>query len=75
MKLSVLMPVYNEFATLSGAVKAVPAVDYPCEMELVIVEQGAAEQRFVLPRLRQAAQRLGDRHPWWWTFNMNLALR
>jgi len=43
MKLSVLMPVYNEFATLSGAVKAVLAVDYPCEMELVIVDDGSTD--------------------------------
>ena len=43
MKLSVLMPVYNEAATLAEAVKAVLDVDYPCDMELVIVDDGSVD--------------------------------
>jgi glycosyltransferase involved in cell wall biosynthesis len=35
MKLSVLMPAYNGAATLAEAIKAVLAVVYPCEMEVV----------------------------------------
>lgn len=44
MKLSVLMPVYNEHATLAAAVKSVLGVNYPCEMELVIVDDGSVDQ-------------------------------
>ena len=38
MKLSILMPVYNELNTLPSAVKDVLSVDYPCDVELVIVD-------------------------------------
>lgn len=41
--LSILMPVYNERATLTAAVKDVLAVDYPCEIELVIVDDGSVD--------------------------------
>jgi dolichol-phosphate hexosyltransferase len=44
LKLSVLMPVYNEAATLAEAVKSVLAVDYPCGLELVIVDDGSTDQ-------------------------------
>ena len=44
MKLSVLMPVYNEAATLAEAVKAVLDVEFPCDMELVIVDDGSVDQ-------------------------------
>jgi dolichol-phosphate hexosyltransferase len=44
VKLSVLMPVYNEAATFGEAVKAVLDVDYPCDMELVIVDDGSVDQ-------------------------------
>lgn len=43
MKLSILMPVYNEFATLSSAIKEVLAVEYPCEIELVVVDDGSTD--------------------------------
>ncbi len=43
MKLSILMPVYNEFNTLASAVKDVLSVDYPCEFELVIVDDGSSD--------------------------------
>ena len=43
MKLSVLMPVYNEEATIAAAVKRVLDVDYPCEMELVVVDDGSSD--------------------------------
>ena len=37
------MPVYNELATLSLAVKEVLEVDYPCDVELVIVDDGSTD--------------------------------
>ena len=44
MKLSILMPVYNEEATLSSAIKQVLDVEYPCEVELVIVDDGSRDR-------------------------------
>ncbi len=41
--LSILMPVYNERLTLIAAVKDVLSVDYPCEIELVIVDDGSTD--------------------------------
>lgn len=43
MKLSILMPAYNEATTLLAAVKRVLDVDYACEMELVVVDDGSTD--------------------------------
>ena len=43
MKLSILMPVYNERATLESAVKRVLDVSYPVDIELVIVDDGSTD--------------------------------
>jgi glycosyltransferase involved in cell wall biosynthesis len=43
MKLSVLMPVYNEASTLDAAVARVLDVEYPCDMELVLVDDGSTD--------------------------------
>jgi len=37
------MPVYNESATLTSAIKEVLAVDYPCPVELVVVDDGSTD--------------------------------
>jgi len=37
------MPVYNERATLASAIKEVLNVDFPCEMELVVVDDGSTD--------------------------------
>lgn len=37
------MPVYNESATLAAAIKEVLDVGYPCEIELVIVDDGSTD--------------------------------
>jgi glycosyltransferase involved in cell wall biosynthesis len=37
------MPVYNEVHTLTTAVKDVLDVDYPCDVELVIVDDGSTD--------------------------------
>lgn len=42
-KLSILMPVYNEQATVATVVERVLAVDYGCDIELVIVDDGSAD--------------------------------
>jgi glycosyltransferase involved in cell wall biosynthesis len=43
VKLSVLMPVFNEEATLQAVLERVVAVDYPCEMELVVVDDASTD--------------------------------
>ena len=43
MKLSILMPVYNERATVAPAIKDVLNVNFPCEIELVIVDDGSTD--------------------------------
>src|SRR6476469_8784578 len=43
MKLSILMPVYNERATLESAVKLVLDVGDPVDVELVIVDDGSVD--------------------------------
>ncbi|GAA5189462.1 glycosyltransferase family 2 protein [Rugosimonospora acidiphila] len=43
MKLSILMPVYNEEARLANALKQALDVDYPCEAELVVVDDGSRD--------------------------------
>ena len=43
MKLSVLVPVYNEAATVTAALKRVLDVAYPCDVEVVIVNDGSVD--------------------------------
>ncbi|WP_200902335.1 glycosyltransferase family 2 protein [Protofrankia coriariae] len=43
VKLSILMPVFNEEATLAAAVKRVLEVGYRCEIELVVVNDGSLD--------------------------------
>ncbi|GAC1612025.1 MAG: glycosyltransferase family 2 protein [Mycobacteriales bacterium] len=43
MKLSILVPVYNEAATVARALEQVLAVSYPCEVELVVVNDGSSD--------------------------------
>src|SRR5258708_2072645 len=43
VKLSILMPVYNERSTLASAMKEVLNVDFPCEIELVVVDDGSTD--------------------------------
>jgi dolichol-phosphate hexosyltransferase len=44
VKLSILMPVYNEEARLADAVKQALDVEYPCEIELVVVDDGSTDR-------------------------------
>src|SRR6266508_6071976 len=43
MLLSVLMPAYNEAARVAVAVKQALGVDYPCDVELVVVDDGSTD--------------------------------
>jgi len=43
VKLSILMPVYNEQDRVANAVKQALDVDYPCPIELVVVDDGSRD--------------------------------
>ncbi|MPZ29077.1 MAG: glycosyltransferase [Micromonosporaceae bacterium] len=43
MKLSILMPVYNEQAHVTEALKQTLAVDFPCDVELIVVDDGSRD--------------------------------
>jgi glycosyltransferase involved in cell wall biosynthesis len=43
LKLSILMPVFNEEARVATAVKQALDVDYPCEIQLVVVDDGSRD--------------------------------
>ena len=43
MKLSVLVPVYNEAPTVVAALKRILDVDYPCEVEFVVIDDGSTD--------------------------------
>ncbi|MDQ1374908.1 MAG: dolichol-phosphate hexosyltransferase [Actinomycetota bacterium] len=42
-KLSILMPVFNEQATLSASIERVLATSYGCDVELVVVDDGSTD--------------------------------
>lgn len=59
MKLSVLIPVYNEERTLEELVRRVSAVPVP--KEIILVDDGSQDQsRQVLERIRQENERIAD---------------
>jgi dolichol-phosphate hexosyltransferase len=43
VKLSILMPVFNEQSRVAAAIKQALGVDYPCETELVVVDDGSRD--------------------------------
>ncbi|MFD8396406.1 glycosyltransferase family 2 protein [Streptomyces sp. NPDC059680] len=59
MKLSILMAAYNEDETLEAAVNAVLSTSYPCDFELIIVDDGSVDKtprilsRLADPRVRR----------------------
>ena len=58
MKLSILVPVYNEETRLAHMLKQALAVDYPCEVELVVVDDGSQDgTREILARVDDARVR------------------
>jgi len=48
MKLSILMAAYNEADRLPTAVKQVLGTDYPCDVELVVVDDGSVDDTWDL---------------------------
>jgi glycosyltransferase involved in cell wall biosynthesis len=59
VKLSILMPVFNEEARLADAVKQALDVEYPCEIELVVVDDGSTDRtREILAAMDDARMRV-----------------
>ena len=56
MKLSVVVPVYNERSTLENLIQRVLGVDYGCDLEVVIVDDGSDDGSI------KVAQSLAARH-------------
>lgn len=48
LKLSILMRVYNEETTVAQAIKEVLDVDYPCDIELIVVDDGSTDHTYDL---------------------------
>ena len=63
MKLSVLVPVYNEAATVTAALKRVLDVDYPCEVEVIVVDDGSRDATPVLLEAIDDPRAILVRHP------------
>ncbi len=61
--LSIIMPVYNESRTVRSAIERVLAVDYPCPVELVVIDDGSTDDTAgILQELTGRGMRL-VRHP------------
>jgi dolichol-phosphate hexosyltransferase len=43
VKLSILMPAYNEERTLAHAIETVLATEFPCDVELIVVDDGSSD--------------------------------
>lgn len=43
LKLSLLMSVYNEEGTISAAISEVLRTEYPCEIELIVIDDGSTD--------------------------------
>lgn len=63
MKLSILVPVYNEEATLSTALTRILEVDYPCEVEVVVVDDGSTDATPHILRSFTDATVVAHQHP------------
>jgi dolichol-phosphate hexosyltransferase len=48
IKLSILMPAYNEERTIGRVIEEILIGDYPCEIELIIVDDGSTDRTPVL---------------------------
>jgi glycosyltransferase involved in cell wall biosynthesis len=63
LKLSILMPVYNEERTLSAAVDGVLARDYPVEVELCVIDDGSTDGTPEILESIRDSRLMVHRHP------------
>jgi glycosyltransferase involved in cell wall biosynthesis len=63
VKLSILMAAYNEERTIEVAVDSVLTHEYPCEMELIVVDDGSSDRTPLLLAQRANPVVITHRHP------------
>lgn len=63
ISLSIVMPVYNEAATIANAIDRVLDVDYPCPVELIVVDDGSTDRTARLLRAYAARGVIVRCHP------------
>lgn len=63
VKLSVLMAAYNEEKTIRAAIDAVLTREYPCEMELIVVDDGSSDRTPLLLAQHANPVVITHRHP------------
>jgi dolichol-phosphate hexosyltransferase len=63
VKLSILMPVYNESRTVQAVVKRVLDVDFPCPVEVVVVDDASTDGTAEILRHLDDARLVKLRHP------------
>ncbi|MGI5376054.1 glycosyltransferase family 2 protein [Streptomyces sp. CA-251387] len=63
VKLSILMAAYNEERTITAAIDSVLAHEYPCEMELIVVDDGSSDRTPLLLAQQANPVVITHRHP------------
>jgi glycosyltransferase involved in cell wall biosynthesis len=63
VKLSIVMPVYNEERTVASAVRAALSATYPCEVELIIVDDGSSDRTPQILEAVRDPRAIVHRHP------------
>lgn len=63
VKLSILMCAYNEERTIARAISEVLAADYPCDMELIVVDDGSTDATSALLRRVDDPRVIVHSHP------------
>ena len=62
VKLSILMAAYNEERTIVKAVKSILQVPFPCEVELIVVDDGNTDAISDLLKMINDPRMISDRH-------------
>jgi len=63
VKLSILMPAYNEEITVTRAVAEILGTDYPCDIELIVVDDGSTDATALLLSQFRDDRLIVHRHP------------
>jgi glycosyltransferase involved in cell wall biosynthesis len=63
IKLSILMPAYNEQRTLGRAIECVLTQSYPCEVELIVVDDGSTDATAQILRQVHDPRAVVQTHP------------